>query len=46
MPSSRYGLRSSELIIRLHSILCGDLAIKSIDEPFVTDDDDTEEWAI
>ena len=29
-----------------NSILCGDLAIKSIEEPFVTDADDVEEWAI
>jgi hypothetical protein len=28
------------------SILCGDLAIKSIEEPFVSDADDGEEWAI
>ena len=28
------------------SILCGDLAIKSIEEPFVTSDDDNAEWAI
>lgn len=28
------------------SILCGDLAIKQIEEPFVTDDDDGREWAI
>lgn len=28
------------------SILCGDLAIKQIEEPFVSDADDGEEWAI
>ena len=31
---------------RFRSILCGDLAIKSIEEPFVTDADNAEEWAI
>ena len=29
-----------------NSILCGDIAIKSIEEPFVTETDDQEEWAI
>lgn len=28
------------------SILCGDLAIKAIEEPFISDADDGEEWAI
>ena len=29
------------------SILCGDLAIKAIDEPFITESDtDKEDWAI
>ena len=28
------------------SILCGDFAIKLIDEPFVSDTDDKEEWAL
>lgn len=28
------------------SILCGDLAIKQIEEPFVDDADNAEEWAI
>lgn len=29
-----------------NSILCGDIAIKSIEEPFLTETDDQEEWAI
>lgn len=28
------------------SILCGDLAIKRIDQPFVSDAEDKSEWAI
>lgn len=28
------------------SILCGDYAIKQIDEPFVSEADDHDEWAI
>jgi hypothetical protein len=28
------------------SILCGDYGIKQIDEPFIHDTDDKEEWAI
>lgn len=31
---------------RFLSILCGDLAIKLIEEPFVTEADDLEEWAV
>ena len=30
----------------LNSILCGDIAIKSIEEPFISETDDQEEWAI
>ena len=30
----------------MRSILCGDIAIKSIEEPFVSDADDEKEWAI
>lgn len=29
-----------------YSILCSDLAIKKIDEPFVTKDDNPEEWEL
>lgn len=29
-----------------NSILCGDFAIKLIDEPFVSDTDDSNEWAL
>ena len=36
----------SLMLIRINSILCGDLAIKSIEEPFISDADDSEEWAI
>lgn len=34
------------MLIKFHSILCGDLAIKRIDQPFVSDADDKSEWAI
>jgi hypothetical protein len=30
----------------LNSILCSDFAIKRIDEPFVVDGDDKDEWAL
>jgi len=29
-----------------HSILCGEFAIKIIDEPFVSETDDVDEWAL
>jgi len=29
-----------------YSILCSDYAIKKIDEPFVKDEDDVNEWAL
>lgn len=29
-----------------NSILCGDLAIKLTEEPFISHNDDTAEWAI
>jgi hypothetical protein len=29
-----------------YSVLCGDQGIKQIDEPFIHDTDDTEEWSI
>lgn len=29
-----------------NSILCGDLAIKLIEEPFISNTDDNAEWAI
>lgn len=32
--------------MRETSILCSDYAIKKIDEPFVKDDDDKNEWAL
>ena len=38
--------RSSPDIALANSILCGDLAIKAIDEPFISGADDSEEWAI
>lgn len=31
---------------RPNSILCGDLAIKLIEEPFISNADDNAEWAI
>lgn len=31
---------------RANSILCGDFAIKLVDQPFVTDKDDPAEWAL
>lgn len=43
--------RTCEMVVFLtretaNSILCGDLAIKAIEEPFTTDADDGGEWAI
>ena len=38
--------RSFSDIAPVNSILCGDLAIKAIEEPFISDADDGEEWAI
>ena len=38
--------QSSSDIEFVNSILCGDLAIKAIEEPFISDADDGEEWAI
>lgn len=32
--------------ISCDSVLCGDYGIKQIDEPFIRDTDDKEEWAI
>lgn len=32
--------------LTLGSILCGDLAIKLTDEPFVSEADDQEEWTV
>jgi len=29
-----------------HSILCSDFAIKRIDEPFITANDNPDEWAV
>lgn len=33
-------------IAPVNSILCGDLAIKAIEEPFISGADNSEEWAI
>ncbi|KAL9128902.1 MAG: hypothetical protein Q9217_002524 [Psora testacea] len=38
--------RELDALIGGQCILCGDVAIKSIEEPFVTDADNGEEWAI
>jgi hypothetical protein len=32
--------------LTVNSILCSDFAIKRIDEPFVLDSDDRNEWAL
>ena len=34
------------LTVVRNSILCGDFAIKLIDEPFVADADDKDEWSL
>jgi len=38
--------RELDALVAGQCILCGDIAIKSIEEPFVTEADDREEWAI
>lgn len=38
--------RELDALVAGQCILCGDIAIKSIDEPFVSENDDGEEWAI
>ncbi|KAK4691694.1 vacuolar protein sorting-associated protein 18, partial [Lecanoromycetidae sp. Uapishka_2] len=38
--------RELDALVAGQCILCGDIAIKSIEEPFVSDADDGEEWAI
>ena len=38
--------RELDALVAAQCVLCGDLAIKSIEEPFVTDVDDPQEWAI
>lgn len=39
-------LASKQLINQFYSILCSDFAIKRIDEPFITRDDNLDEWAL
>lgn len=43
----RTGMMLITKMVRVfQSILCGDLAIKRIDQPFVSDAEDKSEWAI
>jgi hypothetical protein len=37
-------LESRQLTV--HSVLCSEMAVKLIDEPFITATDDKEEWAL
>lgn len=38
--------RELDALVAGQCVLCGDLAIKAIEEPFISDADDGEEWAI
>ncbi len=38
--------RELDALVAGQCILCGDIAIRSIEEPFVSENDDSEEWAI
>jgi hypothetical protein len=39
-------LMGRDVELTVNSILCSDFAIKRIDEPFVLDSDDRNEWAL
>lgn len=41
-----WGVYLANEMMRSNSILCGDLAIRLIDEPFISHTDDNAEWAI
>ena len=38
--------RELDALVAGQCVLCGDMAIRGVEEPFVTDGDDLEEWAI
>jgi hypothetical protein len=36
----------SEVVLMIISVLCSEMAVKLIDEPFISATDDKEEWAL
>ena len=41
-----FGVLSLECLLTMCSVLCSELAVKLIDEPFISATDDKEEWAL